>query len=715
MKKSIVIFTLSLVIIFCCLNGISASTDNNTIINNHTSPVLTNTNNNIDNNISNNNIKQDKSSLSLNQSENPDYYTVNSSNIHNYFDDNNKLKPEYGGKIIVFQGEFKDLNTLRIESDNTVIVGNNSLLKNTVLGLYGKNIYIQNLNFQLNKSFSDNKDSGIYVGSDNITIDNITMDYNVPAGNNGFGIYVGDTGYKNIFRFNLYYSTVNLTSTNPDGYHKYGVLIRDTTLGLIYGNKINCKLPLVPVNWQGGIFGGVSMDYVLGFGAEDSKYINFINNYVNVTASTLGGAFPTLDACMFYKCDKAVIKGNKIYEEDLITKKGVNNYLYGLDIYIMNNVTIVDNEIHMKTYGGQDSNGAAYPIQINGPSSDIKIAYNNLTSINNGPNLGIYSNNYYGEVKLYILSNFINITGYASENNWALVAGIEVQDSDDIILNNTIYAQNVNNNNNSKNNIYGISYSQSTSGNHKYNIQYNKVITNGYKAVMLDAGHGVTDSKVGNNVLITDHSQGNDAVDIHNDYEGYNNQVFNNTGNPNEKQDMSKDLIPKDVINAMNNLYTPNTRNFFNTNTNGNGTNPFNGNGTGNSTNPFHGNGTGSHSGFNTNSSQNGIIHNGNGIRNNGAIFFNNGNSFLNHNGLSKIASNSTNINTGTSSQELASASISSAGDGGQSSPKAYAIYKNTKSIKNNDYKIPFGIILIIIVLLIIAGYKFRKDKEEDE
>jgi len=715
MKKSIVIFTLSLVIIFCCLNGISASTDNNTIINNHTSPVLTNTNNNIDNNISNNNIKQDKSSLSLNQSENPDYYTVNSSNIHNYFDDNNKLKPEYGGKIIVFQGEFKDLNTLRIESDNTVIVGNNSLLKNTVLGLYGKNIYIQNLNFQLNKSFSDNKDSGIYVGSDNITIDNITMDYNVPGGNNGFGIYVGDTGYKNIFRFNLYYSTVNLTSTNPDGYHKYGVLIRDTTLGLIYGNKINCKLPLVPVNWQGGIFGGVSMDYVLGFGAEDSKYINFINNYVNVTASTLGGAFPTLDACMFYKCDKAVIKGNKIYEEDLITKKGVNNYLYGLDIYIMNNVTIVDNEIHMKTYGGQDSNGAAYPIQINGPSSDIKIAYNNLTSINNGPNLGIYSNNYYGEVKLYILSNFINITGYANENNWALVAGIEVQDSDDIILNNTIYAQNVNNNNNSKNNIYGISYSQSTSGNHKYNIQYNKVITNGYKAVMLDAGHGVTDSKVGNNVLITDHSQGNDAVDIHNDYEGYNNQVFNNTGNPNEKQDMSKDLIPKDVINAMNNLYTPNTRNFFNTNTNGNGTNPFNGNGTGNSTNPFHGNGTGSHSGFNTNSSQNGIIHNGNGIRNNGAIFFNNGNSFLNHNGLSKIASNSTNINTGTSSQELASASISSAGDGGQSSPKAYAIYKNTKSIKNNDYKIPFGIILIIIVLLIIAGYKFRKDKEEDE
>ena len=138
------------------------------------------------------------------------------------------------------------------------------------------------------------------------------MDYTVPEGNNGIGIYVGDTGYKNIFRFNLYYSTVNLTSTNPDGFYKYGVLVRDTTLGLIYGNKINCKLPLMAVNWAGGIFGGVSMDYVLGFGAEDSKYINFVNNYVNVSATALGQSFPTLDACMFYKCDKAVIKGKEL-------------------------------------------------------------------------------------------------------------------------------------------------------------------------------------------------------------------------------------------------------------------------------------------------------------------------------------------------------------------------------------------------------------------
>ena len=97
------------------------------------------------------------------------------------------------------------------------------------------------------------------------------------------------------------------------------------------------------------------------------------------------------------------------------------------------------------------------------------IAYNNLTTANFGPNCGIYSMNYYGQTQNYMISNFINVTGYASTHYWALVAGIEVQDSDDLIWNNTIIVNNIGNYS-SSNNIYGISYSQNTKGDHKYNI-----------------------------------------------------------------------------------------------------------------------------------------------------------------------------------------------------------------------------------------------------
>lgn len=85
MKKSIIIFTLSLIILSCCISAISASdTNNNTLADNHNN-ILTSTSNNTINNT----VKQENNqnlSLSLNQSENPDHYTVNSSNFHDYFE-----------------------------------------------------------------------------------------------------------------------------------------------------------------------------------------------------------------------------------------------------------------------------------------------------------------------------------------------------------------------------------------------------------------------------------------------------------------------------------------------------------------------------------------------------------------------------------------------------------------------------------------------------
>ena len=49
---------------------------------------------------------------------------------------------------------------------------------------------------------------------------------------------------------------------------------------------------------------------------------------------------------------------------------------------------------HFYSTGGNNGNGAAYPIQVSG-TSNVQIAFNNITSYNNGPNLGIYSNNFY--------------------------------------------------------------------------------------------------------------------------------------------------------------------------------------------------------------------------------------------------------------------------------------------------------------------------------
>ncbi len=124
-------------------------------------------------------------------------------------------------------------------------------------------------------------------------------------------------------------------------------------------------------------------------------------------------------------------------------------------------MTLDSNNIAILTTGGMLAAGTAYPIQITGPSKRINITNNDLYSVSNGPNIGIYSQNYYGDTQLYIANNKINITGLAGNHSWALVAGIEAQDSNDTIVNNTIEVHSVAEVKDNDN-IYGISYSQST-------------------------------------------------------------------------------------------------------------------------------------------------------------------------------------------------------------------------------------------------------------
>ena len=160
----------------------------------------------------------------------------------------------------------------------------------------------------------------------------------------------------------------------------------------------------------------------------------------------------------------------------------VENYLYGIDVYNLNNLTIAYNNISIITTGGKLAAGTAYSIQITGSISAVNITYNDIYTFSNGPNIGIYSQNYYGNTSLSITHNRINVTGLAGSHEWALVAGIETQDSNSTIQNNTIEVYSVAPVD-IGDNIYGISYRQKTSGNHTYNIQNNTVFSDGFYSV----------------------------------------------------------------------------------------------------------------------------------------------------------------------------------------------------------------------------------------
>ena len=346
------------------------------------------------------------------------------------------------------------------------------------------------------------------------------------------------------------------------------------------------------------------MDAVGAFVAQNSNNLTLSNNRISTYVNGGGTSYPTLDTVILYGCNNATVERNRIYCEDFDSKDGKDNYLQGIDVYFANDVTILGNQIDIRTTGGRAGMGTAYPIQINGPSYNVKIAYNNLTTFNFGPNIGIYSQNYYGATKIDIISNFINVTGLASTHYWALVAGIEVQDSDDLILNNTIIVNNIGSYADN-NNIYGISYSQNTQGNHTYNIQYNNVTTNGRYAVSLSGTSSlVVNSIIANNVLNTKKSSGNRAVHVG---KGNNNTIRNNTDgvfrnvlDPDDLPDWLKNhkgLVPNIVVPR---YFDDDSHGSGLTDNKGNGTAPWNdqgnsrgtNNGNGRDNSPVSGNGS---------------------------------------------------------------------------------------------------------------------------
>ena len=376
-------------------------------------------------------------------------------------------------------------------------------------------------------------------GTSNVIIDNVTIDYKTSSDSNSYAVDLINSNNVQLLNNNIRYFT-NVTNTNV---YNYVIKVVGGSNNLVRGNKINAFLPLKDCDFSIP-FPNTDIDLVAGVAVQSSNGFKFLNNELNVSVSARDSNlfYPTLDSFLMVESNNSVVAGNNIIELDSTTETGSANYLYGIDIYKLNNISIWNNTVKMNTNGGSiivNGSGSAYPVQITGPINDCNIYNNTLITYNNGPNLGIYSQNFYGATYLNIYNNFINVTGSAALHNWALVSGMELQDTCDIVHDNIIYVTN-NGAYADSNNIYGISYSQSTSSSHSFDVYNNTIFTNGNYAVYLN---GVSNTNVTNNGLSTYIKTGNDAVYI----AGSNNNI---NGNYNPNPTSNSDVLNLSILKA---------------------------------------------------------------------------------------------------------------------------------------------------------------------
>ena len=457
---------------------------------------------------------------------------VTNNTFFDYFGDDGMLLGDITFDTLIFKGEFSNLGVNVVYVPRAIVInGDNAVLRNIAI-MCEQGTTLNNLTLNATNYVADTDGALIYAIGSDVTVNNITIDYNATDGsNNAIAVYA--SGADN---FKLVNSTITFTGNNVDGkVFAQGIKIAKSNNAVVDSNIITTSCPLVDVDYSH--WGSIDTDLVFAIGVEKSENVKIINNIVDNSAWTKGNNanFPTFDAFIAHTANNLLIKNNTISHTDLITPKGTSSYIYALDFYESNSVIVEDNRVLLNTTGGKEGAGAAYAVQVTGPYNNFVVRGNNLTTVSNGPNLGVYSQNYYGATEITAENNWINVTGFAGPAEFALVSGMEFQDTVAKAYNNTIYVQNVNEYNDD-NNIAGITYVQSTSGSHQFDIQNNTIYSEGKYAVLIKSAK---DSQIIGNTLYAHELNGDDAAIFKS---GTNNVVKNN-------YPMSTDIII-DVNNA---------------------------------------------------------------------------------------------------------------------------------------------------------------------
>ena len=457
---------------------------------------------------------------------------VTNNTFFDYFGDDGMLLGDITFDTLIFKGEFSNLGVNVVYVPRAIVInGDNAVLRNIAI-MCEQGTTLNNLTLNATNYVADTDGALIYAIGSDVTVNNITIDYNATDGsNNAIAVYA--SGADN---FKLVNSTITFTGNNVDGkVFAQGIKIAKSNNAVVDSNIITTSCPLVDVEYSH--WGSIDTDLVFAIGVEKSENVKIINNIVDNSAWTKGNNanFPTFDAFIAHTANNLLIKNNTISHTDLITPKGNSSYIYALDFYESNSVIVEDNRVLLNTTGGKEGAGAAYAVQVTGPYNNFVVKGNNLTTVSNGPNLGVYSQNYYGTTEITAENNWINVTGFAGPAEFALVSGMEFQDTVAKAYNNTIYVQNVNEYNDD-NNIAGITYVQSTSGSHQFDIQNNTIYSEGKYAVLIKSAK---DSQIIGNTLYAHELNGDGAAIFKS---GTNNVVKNN-------YPMSTDIII-DVNNA---------------------------------------------------------------------------------------------------------------------------------------------------------------------
>ncbi|WP_296891044.1 right-handed parallel beta-helix repeat-containing protein, partial [uncultured Methanobrevibacter sp.] len=449
---------------------------------------------------------------------------VTNDTFYNFFDENGVLLNTVEFDELIFQGNFSDLATGYVILIKPItITGDNAVLNNLGIVVSASDITLNNLTLIADISLGDL----VYVEGNNVNLNNLDITYTV-GDESARAISIIDATDVNVINATIAFES-HVTDSANDG---CAINIEESQNVVVNGSEINSSLPALYVNYEAVTTQFMGLDKVNPIRVVKSNTVEITKNIINSETNDYSQAFATIQAIAVLETNDCLIDSNNITLTDEFAQTGQDIYLYGITFAYDEGLVMSNNNFTVHTNGGKKAAGTAYAIQ--GIESELSIICNNITTFSNGPNLGIYVTSMAGEGSIMLIeNNFINVTGLAASGDaWALVSGIEIQNGDSKVYNNTIYTYNVADYG-EDDYLSGISYIQYMYGGRSFDIQDNYVWTGGKYAIYL--------LEASNSIITGNELYGHDLYG--------NNAVFIQSGDNN----IIEDNIPQELTNIVTN------------------------------------------------------------------------------------------------------------------------------------------------------------------
>ena len=362
------------------------------------------------------------------------------------------------GAELTFVGEFSNLTTTAVITTPVTIKGDNAVINNMAFSIWADDVTLTNMTFVATTSVGDL----IGINANGVTVSNLDITYTV---GDESAIAINAVGVEDVTIFN---NTIVFEShASQDGKDANAINLDTVTNAIVDANKVTASITGVDADYgRSGLyhrFGMMGVNTVNPIRIVECEAVEFTNNEIDASLNDVKGYYPTVQSVLVVGSTDLVFDSNNFTMIDTFTPVGSPSYLYAFTFGVDDEVTVSNNNFYLETEGGANGLGTAYALQI--VSSTMDIIGNNITSVSNGPNLGIYAvmeyNTFDNDFELTIKDNNLNITGYATgKSTSALVSGMEIGAGESDISGNTIYVYNKAGYQEGSN-VYGISYVQS--------------------------------------------------------------------------------------------------------------------------------------------------------------------------------------------------------------------------------------------------------------